>query len=127
MSGNPFKYGRGEAWFLGIPTFNAITTVLPPNSPSCIAGEDSGQTAEYLAGMYSASANHTGGVNVGLGDGSVTFVSDTVSTTTAGDATAVAARVAQFMEINGSASGQSPFGVWGALGSIDGGESASFP
>jgi len=134
LTGDVTKYARGEAWFLGVPAFNAFLTVLPPNSPSCVNGSPgsptdptSGQAMERLAGIFSASGYHTGGVNVGLGDGSVTFVSETVSATTSGDATVINARIADFMKASGPASGISPFGVWGALGSINGGESVPIP
>ena len=118
-------YARGEAWFLGIPAMNAFLTVLPPNSPSCANQQDTANhIMEWFAGIYSASGYHTGGVNVGLGDGSVTFVSDTISSTTAN---VDAARIATFMKADSSPSGQSPFGAWGALGSLNGGESVSPP
>jgi prepilin-type processing-associated H-X9-DG protein len=63
--------------------------------------------------MVSASSEHTGGVNVGLADGSVQFVSDTISSGTLTDTTTPVS------------SGTSPFGVWGAMGSINGGESVN--
>lgn len=84
---------------------NSFCTILPPNSPSCFAsGLDYAGRA-----MISASSYHSGGVNVSLGDGSVRFVSETVDS---GSKTATPI-----------SSGQSPYGVWGAMGSINGGES----
>ncbi|MDR1957776.1 MAG: DUF1559 domain-containing protein, partial [Planctomycetaceae bacterium] len=89
---------------------SSFSTILPPNSPSC-----SGNALDYDARMLvSASSYHTGGVNAALGDGSVTFVSDTVDSGTLTDSTTPVV------------SGTSPFGVWGAMGSINGGESKSF-
>jgi len=120
------KYARGEAWFLGIPAFNGFVTVLPPNSPSCLnhqTTEGNGIAMEWGAGIFSASGYHTGGVNLGLGDGSVTFASETISAVTPG----ADDRVAGFMLEAGPASGISPFGAWGALGSLNGGESISPP
>ena len=123
---NVVKYGRGEAWFIGVPAINGFLTVLPPNSPSCTNQQTtSGQDMEWNAGIYSASGYHTGGVNVGLGDGSVTFVSETINATTAGDAAIILARQNDFSRADFGASGISPFGVWGAMGSINGGESVS--
>jgi len=85
----------------------AFSTILPPNSPSC-----SGSGLDYEARMLvSASSFHTGGVNAGLGDGSVRFVSETVDSGSLTDTTTCVT------------SGASPFGVWGAMGSINGGES----
>ncbi len=87
----------------------SFSTILPPNSPSC-----SGGGLDYDARMLvSASSYHTGGVNVSLGDGSVRFVSDTVDCGPMTDTTTCVM------------GGASPFGVWGAMGSINGGESKS--
>jgi len=98
----------GIFWFVGVPAVEGFSTVLPPNSPSCASGawEDSW-------GVYSASSEHPGGVNVLLGDGSVRMISDAVNT---GDLSRP--------EVT---SGYSPYGVWGALGSKSGGESVSAP
>jgi prepilin-type N-terminal cleavage/methylation domain-containing protein/prepilin-type processing-associated H-X9-DG protein len=99
--GSRWADGRGPSSF---------STILPPNSPSC-----SGAALDYDARMMvSASSDHTGGVNVGLADGSVQFVSDTTSSGTLTDTTT---------PVNG---GTSPFGVWGAMGSINGSESVAF-
>ena len=125
LSTNQF-YARGEVWFLGIPEFNAFLTVLPPNAPSCANNQRQQgiYELEYDAGIYSASSNHTGGVNIGLGDGSVTFVSDTISTTTSG-VTDIVTRQNNFSLASFAPSGNSPFGVWGAMGSVNGGESVT--
>jgi prepilin-type processing-associated H-X9-DG protein len=101
--------------YLYFPICNRFCTVLPPNSPSCVAG-----TSYQNGAMLSANSNHTGGVNTVFGDGSVRFISETIhavsngvnlATVDAGDPNVV--------------TGSSPFGVWGASGSIDGGESAA--
>ncbi|MCL2349180.1 MAG: DUF1559 domain-containing protein [Planctomycetaceae bacterium] len=98
--GTRWADGRGPSSF---------STILRPNSPSC-----SGGGLDYDARMMvAASSDHTGGVNVGLGDGSVQFVSETINAGTLTDTTT---------PVN---SGKSPFGVWGAMGSINGGESAN--
>ena len=96
------------------PIFGAFNTILPPNSPTC--GRESG---DYQATILTATSNHSGGVNVGMVDGSVRFVSETVDCgnltgSTIGDNTGLCKR-----------SGKSNFGVWGALGSRDGGETES--
>ncbi|MCL2742977.1 MAG: DUF1559 domain-containing protein [Planctomycetaceae bacterium] len=80
-------------------------TILPPNSPSCVRADD--LTSRTI---IAASSSHSGGVNVGILDGSVRFISETI------DAGNIATA-----EIK--ASGPSDFGVWGALGTVDGGES----
>lgn len=100
---------RGRRMLYGLYCNTGFVTVLPPNSPSCCPTSNPG-TAGWA--IYSASSEHTGGVNVGLFDGSVTFVSETVDTNN--------------LDNPQSLSGESPYGVWGAYGSISGGESKSF-
>jgi prepilin-type N-terminal cleavage/methylation domain-containing protein/prepilin-type processing-associated H-X9-DG protein len=98
----------GVQWFEGYPAFTGVTTILPPNSPSC-ANENWGDAW----GVFSASSYHTGGVNVLLGDGSVRFVIDAVDTGNLGAA-----------EVT---TGASPYGVWGAAGTIGAGEATALP
>ncbi|MDR1269055.1 MAG: DUF1559 domain-containing protein, partial [Planctomycetaceae bacterium] len=83
-------------------------TVIPPNGPACT------HRTNRDIGILTPTSNHSGGVNVGLADGSVRFVSDTIDTGT-GDAA---------NRDNGS---PSVYGVWGALGSRNGGEPTSLP
>jgi prepilin-type N-terminal cleavage/methylation domain-containing protein len=98
----------GVQWFEGYPAFSGVTTVLPPNSPSC-AADNWGDTW----GVFSASSYHSGGVNVVLGDASVRFVSNSVDCGNTSSA-----------EVT---SGPSPYGVWGAMGTKNGGEVVSLP
>ncbi len=96
----------GRRWAHGIPFYNAFNTVLPPNSPTCVSGP-----SEQGSAILSATSRHPGGVNVAMGDGSVRFISETID---AGGPTR--------FEVT---TGASPFGVWGALGSITGGETVA--
>jgi len=95
---------RGFIAFLGYWTSNLFSTIAPPNSPMCVQND-------YSWGMLPPASYHTTGVNVGLFDGSVRFVSNAVD---CGDQNEPA-----------PGRGPSPYGVWGALGSPDGGESKS--
>lgn len=85
---------------------SGFSTVLPPNSPSC---SQTGDTAGYL--LCSASSEHTGGVNTAKFDGSVLFVPETIDCGTSFNVT-----------VTGPLLGVSPYGVWGALGSVCGQE-----
>jgi len=110
MTGTASETVRGEI-ACGLPAVTGLTTVLPPNSPSC--ANDRPAAAMDSSGVFSATSNHTGGVNVCLVDGSVHFVSDTID---AGKSTDV--EVEQ---------GRSPYGVWGNLGAKNSGQSVSIP
>ena len=111
-SGNEFVSGvsviakRGVRWDDGQPIFSAFCTILPPNSPNCHVGSD-----DYTAMLTSAQSNHSGGCNVAMVDGSVRFVSDTVD-------------CGNLSYSPCKRSGKSNFGVWGAMGSRDGGETS---
>jgi prepilin-type N-terminal cleavage/methylation domain-containing protein/prepilin-type processing-associated H-X9-DG protein len=86
--------GRGHAGF---------TTVLPPNSPSCF------QSLAYGWGISTPTSYHSGGVNAVFLDGSATFISETID-------------AGKVSDVQG-AEGPSVYGVWGAMGSKNGGES----
>jgi prepilin-type N-terminal cleavage/methylation domain-containing protein/prepilin-type processing-associated H-X9-DG protein len=101
---------RGLIATCGWLTAIGFTTLTPPNSPICTYDQPSGANHNRW-GVFPPVSNHSGGVNVGLLDGSVRFISDTIN---CGNLNAQAVR-----------SGESPFGVWGALGTPSGGETAS--
>ncbi len=102
---------RGNRAYYANRSVLFFQTVLPPNSPTCLNG-----TAHYSNVLASASSNHSGGVNAVFGDGSVHFISETINCGS---------------ELNSretdphSTGGKSPFGVWGAYGSINGGETVT--
>jgi prepilin-type N-terminal cleavage/methylation domain-containing protein/prepilin-type processing-associated H-X9-DG protein len=96
---------RGGRWADGAGIFTRFNTMIAPNGPSCMEGNN-----HWLGGIFTVASNHTGGVNGGFGDGSVRFVSQNID---AGNQAATQVTT-----------GQSPYGVWGAMGSKDGGETS---
>jgi prepilin-type processing-associated H-X9-DG protein len=106
--------GKGTLWGDSRTLYTVFQTILPPNSPTCVF--DTTAPARNL--IISASSYHTGGVNVGLLDGSVRFVPDTIDAEPTVTITAAEA-------INPT--GPSKYGVWGALGTSTGQETSQLP
>ena len=97
-------------WPDGAPVYAGFMTVLPPNSPNC-AGADTDTTVQGSGTLGTVSSNHPGGVLVAMADGSVRFVTEQID---CGNLSAPE-----------PVTGPSPYGVWGAMGSKDGGEGRS--
>lgn len=97
----------GKIWHDGHPNYVAFNCILGPNKPSCITGNLN--WGDAAPAIIPPTSNHTGGVNGAMCDGSVQFFSDGIDT---GDLSVAA-------QAN---TGASAYGVWGALGTIAGGE-----
>ena len=96
---------RGYRWADYDPKMTMWFTILPPNRETC--GTHNG--GNYFMG--GASSRHQGGAHVLMADGAVKFVTDSIE---AGNSSAG-------MVYNGGTGGQvpgaqSPYGLWGALG-----------
>lgn len=98
-------YG-GRCWTDGHCERTGFNTVLPPNAPSCAQGANA--AADSNIGVYPPTSYHPGGALIVMCDGSVRFVTDGVDTGN--------------LALPPATSGPSPYGVWGALGSRNGGE-----
>ncbi len=98
---------RGAIWSWGCLVAAGFNTVLPPNSVAC--NESDGEWGSRQ--IMPPDSYHPGGVNLAMGDGSVDFTSDTIDS---GDITQGCMYETQHT--------QSPYGVWGALGTMNGGE-----
>jgi prepilin-type N-terminal cleavage/methylation domain-containing protein len=101
-------YRRGYRWGDMRPLYTQVNTILPPNREACMWG---GHTSE---GIVPPGSRHQGGAHVLMGDGAVIFITDSIE---AGDSRAPTVWRANGMSqsINPPGS-QSPFGLWGALG-----------
>lgn len=95
-SGKTTVFAMGHAWAYGQTQFNFVTTILPPNGPSCLQNVNS-------RAIFTPSSMHAGGVQVLLTDGAVRFISENIDSGDPGRYPVSA--------------GPSPYGVWGALGS----------
>lgn len=93
----------GRRWNDGLAYYVGFQTVLPPNGPACQQGSWDGSPA-----LISATSAHPGGVVGGFIDGSVHYIQEGIDTGN--------------LALEEVHEGPSPYGVWGALGSKDGGE-----
>ncbi len=105
----------GYSGMCGQAFYSGLSTILAPNSAVCSVSDGSG-APEMLGGIWTATSEHTGGVQVAMGDGSVRFIGNSID---AGNANVTAPA--------GTGGGFSPYGVWGALGTKSSGEVASVP
>lgn len=107
---------RGSMWTEGGPMHTAITTVFAPNGPSCNRGNDT----NALGGIYTAASRHQGGCHVLMGDGAVRFITSSIDT---GNLSVPSpGTIAPGAPVAGS---PSPYGLWGALGTIGNKETRS--
>ncbi|QDV68729.1 hypothetical protein Poly24_24420 [Rosistilla carotiformis] len=111
-SGNG-NYQRGVKWGDGRVAFTGFQTILPPNSPSC--NESTTSWEDTNNAIYSVFSWHPGGVQGCMADGGVKFISETIDT---GNLSAASP---------GPVSTNSPYGVWGAIGTRGARETVSLP
>ncbi|MCM2374768.1 DUF1559 domain-containing protein [Aporhodopirellula aestuarii] len=94
---------RGYQWALGRPYFTGITTISPPNDEICL------QVNHINVGNLPPSSRHQGGCHVLMSDGAVKFVTDSIEAGNQASAT---------VQLGGNPppGSQSPYGLWGSLG-----------
>jgi prepilin-type processing-associated H-X9-DG protein len=110
VAGSSVQARFGIAWQDGQPMYVAFNTVLPPNAPACADGGSYGDSTHLV---IPPASRHPNGVNAAFTDGSIHFITNNIDT---GNLTA-----------RQRISGPSQYGVWGALGSKDGGDVAKLP
>ena len=99
-------FARGYRWADQGALFTGCTTILPPNREIC--GPFNTLGTHLIATM---SSQHSGGAHVLMGDGAVTFITDSIE---AGNSTVGSVWLnGMGPQLPGS---PSPYGLWGALG-----------
>ena len=112
ISGTSVKGMRGYVYTDGQPERVGFHTILGPNAPSCGSDGASGNVnADNTNSILPPSSRHAGTVNAVMADGAVRTISDSIDTGN--------------LATGAPASGFSPYGVWGNIGSKDGGERAT--
>jgi len=100
---------KGRWWTDSVACNTGISTVVSPNGPSCIMTQYQGD--DWGGGIFAVTSRHQGGVHVLMTDGAVRFITDSINSSTNG---------MQPMTVRSGgvnpAGVQSPFGLWGALG-----------
>jgi prepilin-type N-terminal cleavage/methylation domain-containing protein len=101
---------RGFKWAFGRMLYSGFSTNVPPNGSLCFV------TAGFSESVASASSRHQGGVHVLMSDGAVKFVTDSI------EAGNQASAHVGWRGVNLPAGSESPFGLWGRLGTRASGE-----
>lgn len=107
-TGEPQQAFRGGRFWDGRPSYLGFQTITPPNSPACADPNENGDNSRKW--LMPPTSNHSGGVLAAYFDGSVRFIADGI------DCNGASAAQITF-------EGLSPYGVWGAIGTPNGGES----
>ncbi len=103
---------RGYKWASGRPMYGQINTILSPNKEMCIArGAAPRLNYHGNAAIAPPGSRHQGGCHVLMGDGAVKFITDSIE---AGDETST--QVYDASPAPYTVGAQSPFGLWGKLG-----------
>ncbi|KAA1261250.1 hypothetical protein LF1_37960 [Rubripirellula obstinata] len=83
---------------------------LPPNAERCFGGD------ETTIGTLTISSRHQGGAHVAMGDGSIKFITDSI------DVGFEKGTVVENGKGEYAPGAESPFGLWGAMGTRNQGE-----
>ena len=103
------KAKHGTRLWDGQPERCGFNTILPPNAPACAEGTNTNADSSHA--FLPPTSWHQGGVQCLMADGAVRFISENIDTNNLPvDAPSQTDTI------------QSPYGVWGSLGTKSGGE-----
>ncbi len=97
---------RGFCWAGCAPGYTQMNTILPPNSELCNRSNN-----QWWSGVYAPSSRHQGGCHVLMADGAVKFVTNSIEA-----GTSTAGPVISGGTGTRAPGSQSPYGLWGFLG-----------
>jgi prepilin-type N-terminal cleavage/methylation domain-containing protein/prepilin-type processing-associated H-X9-DG protein len=109
--GPPLKIPSESLFAVGHPIWGGFTTAMPPNRVSCYSGDSF--TDRNFGIWITASSRHSSGVNVLMCDGAARFINENIFAGSQKES-----ELAQDSE-------ESPYGLWGALGTRAGREEAA--
>lgn len=116
LMGNPSpwfsaNWGRGCAWAHFATVDTGMLTQAPPNSPTCISYWN-----KMDVGNMSPSSQHQGGCHVVMADGAVRFITDSIEAGNQNSNSPGYSNAQALLTGNLMPGSQSPYGLWGALG-----------
>jgi prepilin-type N-terminal cleavage/methylation domain-containing protein/prepilin-type processing-associated H-X9-DG protein len=103
------NHQRGRRWPDGRPMYATFQTILPPNSYNIQRWHGGG-------GAFCASSYHQGGAHVLMADGAVIFITDSIEAGNQDQVPYGRNDNVNGIPINSQAGRESPYGLWGALG-----------
>jgi prepilin-type processing-associated H-X9-DG protein len=101
---------RAYRWADGMPLYTGFNTILPPNREIVLRAD-----RDDCWGILPPSSRHQGGANIAMGDGTVRFITDSID---AGDSS----QPTVYIGSPNPPGSESPYGLWGALGTRASGE-----
>jgi prepilin-type N-terminal cleavage/methylation domain-containing protein len=116
---------RSTRWLDSLPCFTGFTTTTGPNGASCADPALNTNAILEIDGTLPAGSYHTGGAHVCMADVGVKFITSDIDTTnpnplTSGTALTAPCKIGANATSNWTSA--SPFGTWGAMGTMGAGE-----